>query len=200
MQFEITENFYKYSPWLKIWEVIRGFLTIFYLPIAYGKHLIDKVRRIEEPEPREQNVWQNHIEFSTYKVESLALSNEETTQLLESESLDFPDWKDWDDPFRFLLIFRSYPEIEELNDTFFDEIDLMTEQGIYLIRVNKKDEGMTLCLLPSNEPTLIEIVKLKPLCWSINATESGTIELIGFANKGKHQIDIKLTTIDANNP
>jgi hypothetical protein len=138
MEFEVTENFYKYSPWLKIWEVIRGLLMLFYVPIAYGKHLFDKIRGIEEPNPREQNVWQNHIEFDTYALESLALSNEESMQLLESETLDFPDWKDWDDPFRFLLKFRSQPEIEALNNTFFDEIDLKTELGIYLIRVNKK--------------------------------------------------------------
>jgi hypothetical protein len=194
MEFEVTENFYKYSPWLKIWEVIRGLLMLFYVPIAYGKHLFDKIRGIEEPNPREQNVWQNHIEFDTYALESLALSNEESMQLLESETLDFPDWKDWDDPFRFLLKFRSQPEIEALNNTFFDEIDLKTELGIYLIRVNKKGKGMTLCLLPSNKPELIEIAKLKPLSWIMNTIESGTIELLGFADKGKLRTEVKLTT------
>jgi hypothetical protein len=115
-------------------------------------------------------------------------------QLLESETLDFPDWKDWDDPFRFLLKFRSQPEIEALNNTFFDEIDLKTELGIYLIRVNKKGKGMTLCLLPSNKPELIEIAKLKPLSWIMNTIESGTIELLGFADKGKLRTEVKLTT------
>ena len=196
MEFEVTENFYKYSLWLKIWEVIRGFLLLFYVPIAYGKHFFDKLRGIEEPEPREQNVWENHIKFEAYAIESLALGSEDSTRLLESEILDFPDWKDWDDPFRFLLRFRSQPEIEELNNAFFDEIDLKTEQGIYLIRVNEKGKGMTLCLLPSNKPELVEIVQLKPLSWIFNTTESGTLELIGFANKGKHRKEIKLTTIE----
>ena len=155
MQFEITEKFYKYSPWLKVWEVIRGFLTIFYLPIAFGIHLFDKLRCVKEPESREQNIWQDHIEFDAYGLESLALGNEELTQLLESKTLDFPDWKGWDAPYRFLLKFRSRPEIEELNNAFFDEIDLKTELGIYLIRVNEKGKGMTLCLLPSNKPELV---------------------------------------------
>ena len=39
---------------------------LFYVPIAYGKHLFDKIRGIEEPKPREQNVWKNHIEFDTH--------------------------------------------------------------------------------------------------------------------------------------
>ena len=180
MEFEVTENFYKYRPWLKIWEVIRGFFMLFYIPIAYGKHLFDKIRGIGEPEPREQNIWQDHIEFDTYTLESLALGNEESMQLLESGTLDFPDWKDWDDPFRFLLKFRSQPEIEALNHAFFDEIDLKTELGIYIIRLNEKGKGMTLCLLPSNKPELVEIAELKPLSWTMSAKESGTIELFGF--------------------
>jgi hypothetical protein len=194
MEFEVTEDFYKYSPWLKIWEVIKGFLMLFYVPVAYGKHLFDKLRGIEEPEPREQNIWQNYIEFDTYALESLALGNEVSMHLLESGALDFPDRKDWDDPFRFLLKFRSQPEIEALNNAFFDEIDLKTELGIYLIRVNEKGQGMTLCLLPSNTPELIEIVKLKPLSWIMTEMESGTIELIGFADKGKLRTEVKLTT------
>ncbi len=194
MQFEITENFYRYSPWSKAWEVIRGLLTIFYIPIAYGKHLFDKLRGIEEPHPREQDVWQHHIEFETYAIESLALGIEETTRLLESEALDFPNWKDWDDPFRFLLKFRSQPEIEELNYAFFDQIDLKTELGVYLVRIDEKGKGMTLCFLPSNEPELVEIVKLQPLCWSLSVTESGLIELLGFADKGKYKKEVRLTT------
>jgi hypothetical protein len=194
MQFEINEKFYRYSPWLKLWEVIRGILNLFYIPVAYARHLIDKIRGIEEPRPRQQNVWLNHVKHNTYKIESLALSDEESTKLMESETLDFPYWKDWDDPFRLLLSFRAQPEIKELENALFDEIDLNTELGTFLIRINKKGEGMTLCLLPSDAPTLIEVVRLKSLSWVMNEEEDGTINLLGFAEKGKHQMGLKLIT------
>jgi len=191
MQFEVTERFYRYSPWLKIWELIRGFLVIFYLPIAYGKHLVDKVRGIKKPEPREQCIWQHHVEFDTYLLQSLALGDEESTQLLNSDTLDFPSWRDWDDPFRFLLKFRSQPEIKELNNAFFDDIDLKTELGIYLIRINEKGKGMTLCLLLSKKPELIEIVQLKPLSWNISTKDWRTILLWGFGDEGKYEKEIR---------
>jgi hypothetical protein len=78
MEFQITEEFFKYNPWLKVWEVIRGILTLFYIPFAYGKHLVDKIRGIKEPKVREQNVWQEHAQYGTFKLHSLAIDNEES--------------------------------------------------------------------------------------------------------------------------
>lgn len=194
MEFEVSEYFYKKSLWLKIWEVIEGFLMLFRLPFAYGKHILDKLKGIEEPKPREQDVWENHIAFETYAIESLAIGNKELKWLFESDVLDFPNWEDWDDPFRPLLKIRAQPEIEKLNRAYFDEIELKTEQGIYLIRINEKGKGMTLCLLPFNKPELIEILQLKPLSWTFRISESGTLELLGFGSKGKHRLELKPIT------
>lgn len=177
-----------------MWEIIRGILMIFYLPFAYGKHLFDKLRNVKEREPREHNIWQNYVKFDTYTLELLVLGDEESIELLESKTLDFPNWKDWGDPFRSLIKYRSQPEIEELNKAVFDEIDLKTKLGIYLIRINEKGKGMTLCLLPSNKPEIIDIVELKPLSWNMGITKSGTIELLGFADKGQYKMNIKPTT------
>ena len=164
---------------------------IFYVPVAYGRHLFNKWSGTAAPKAREQNIWRTHIEFEAYQLESMALGNKEFDQLLETEALDFPGWKDLDDPFRHLLNFRSQPDIEGLQNTFFDEVDLKTALGIYLIRINEKGKGMTLCLLPSNKPELVEVIELKPLSWHISMTGSGAITLLGFSDKGRYEKEIK---------
>lgn len=192
MEFEINESFEKYTFWDKAKEALQGYLTILYLPFAYAKHLVDKVRGIKELRKRKLGVWSDYINYDTYKVDSLALSDEESTKILESEILDFPDWKDWGDPFRSILRLKAIPQIKELKDSFFDEIDLKTKVGTFLIRINKKGKGMTLCILTSEKPELIEVIKLKPLSWILEESDKGIIQLSGFADKGVHQIEVKL--------
>lgn len=192
LQFEITENYQPYSLWEKIWEVISGLLTIFYVPFAYGKHLLDKLRGIEEPEDREEDVWLLHAKFSDYQIESFAIDSDKAANLVLSEVYDFPDWKDWDSPLMYLLKFRSTPEIKALENVLFGDNDLMTEDGLYLIRVNKKGRKMTLCLLTSAKPALIEVTQLKPLSWHLEATETG-IALTGNADQGIHEVKIIVT-------
>lgn len=191
MHFQIQEEFIKNSLGAKIWEVIRGSLTIFYLPIAFSKYLINRLRGIKEPEPRAQNVWLEHGQFDGFKLWSLALNNEQSTKMVESDTLDFPDWKDWEDPFRHLLKFRTEPPLSELEHTFFDEVDLQTESGVYLVRLNKKGKGMTLCLLSAQEKRLIDIARIKPLSWWLEKTENGDLQLTGYADKGKHVVKVK---------
>ena len=190
MQFQTQEEFIKYSPWARIWEVISGVLMIFYLPIAFGKYLINKLRGIKEPEPREPNIWLEHAQFDGLKLWSLALDNEQSIKILESETLDFPDWKDWEDPFRNLLKFRTEPTLPELENMFFDEVELKTVSGIYLIRANEKGKKMTLCLLSPTEKKLIEVTRVKPLSWTIDKIDSTTIQLTGYSDKGKHLVKV----------
>lgn len=192
MQFEITEHFKRQSLWLKVWEVLRGFLLIFYVPLAYGKHLIERALGVKEPELQKQDAWLSHVQYDTYTVASLALGNSAVEKLLESDTLDFPYWEDWGDPFRFVLRFKAQPAIKELENAYFDEIDLRTDWGLFLIRINTKGNGMTLCLLPSDEPTLIEVVELKPLSWIMNEMQVGRIELLGYTNQGEHRLELTL--------
>ena len=190
MHFQIQEDFIKQSRGARIWEVIQGYLMIFYLPIALGKYLINRLRGIKEPELREENTWLEHAQFDGLKLWSLALDNEATSKIYESETLDFPNWEDHEDPFRFLLKFRTEPAIPELENAFFDEVELVTGDGIYLIRINEEGKGMTLCLLSAKEKKLIDIARIKPLSWLIEKTAGGDLQLTGYADKGKHVVKV----------
>lgn len=189
MHFQTEEYYFKDSPWKKGWEFFRGILLIFYAPFAYGKHLINKMHGIVDPEPRIQGAWQEHSVFENLIVLSHALNDEDAEKLYESDTLDFPYWKDWDDPFRYLLKFKTEPKLVELETMYFDEVGLVTERGIYLIRINEK--GMSLCFISAPETKLYEITHLKPLSWIIEQIDHTTVQLTGYSDKGMHLIKVK---------
>ena len=164
---------------------------VFYLPVAFGKYVIKRLQGIKEPTPREQNIWLEHSEFKDFKLWTLALGQEELTNILEADALDFPDWKDWEDPFRNLLKLKTEPVVQELEHALFDEMELVTESGIYLIRINAKGNGMTLCLLSAKRNKLIEITRLKPLSWVIQKKDKSHLQLSGYADGGKYVVNVK---------
>ena len=191
MEFEIEERIERYTFWQQAWFVTRGFLAIFYIPIAYGKHIVNKLRGIKEPDLRPQNEWVKHKETDSMEVWSYAIGDEEEYKRL-FEQLDFPDWKDWDDPFRFLLKLKTDPKIDQIEEQYFDEQYLETNYGIYVIRINPKGHGMTLCLLHSKDLKLIEVINLKPLSWYIKMLDDSAIELTGPSDKENNIIRIKI--------
>ncbi len=191
MHFRIEEHYYKQSSWSKLMEVMIGFLMLFYLPIAYGRDFIKKIKGTVDTEPVQQDVWIELSEVEYLKVWSLALNDEEATRLLESEKLDFPNWKDWEDPFRFLLKVKTEPLLPDLEDMIFDEVSLVNNRGIYLIRINEKGKGMTLCFISATEGKVYEVRHLISLSWVIDQIDDTTIQLSGHSDKGKYVVKVE---------
>jgi hypothetical protein len=191
MHFQTEEYYHKYSPWLKVWEVVRGYLMLFYLPIAFGKHLLEKMHGVVEPEIRQCGVWLEHAEYNDLLIWSLALKEEEHNNLIKSDVFDFPHWEDWEDPFRSILKIRTEPTLNDVEDMFFHAVELQTEDGLYLIRINEKGKGMTFCYLSAADMNLYEVINLKPLSWIIDLIDENTLSLTGYADKGKYVIKVK---------
>ena len=146
-------------------------------------------KKIKEPELRLTDVWIENKSYSDLKIWTYAIDDEiECEKLLNS--LDFPDW-DIINPFSFILKIKTEPSLKLLNGQYFDENILETESGIYLIRINQKGLGMTLCFLDILNQNFIEITKLKSLSWEIKNLGKEYIELEGHTNKEKNIIQIK---------
>ncbi|QNR25259.1 hypothetical protein [Croceimicrobium hydrocarbonivorans] len=191
MKFELSEYYSAYSRLTKFKEVLEGILLIFIFPFFYVRHLFAKIKGSNEAMGSELNTWKSYAVCGSYSLESRVLKNEEVEALLEGNQLDHPDWLDWDDPFRDVMKFRAFPEIPALSEAHFDEVDLKTEQGIYLIRFNPKSEGMTLCFLANDEARLIEVTNLRSLTWVLSELKPGLVQADGYANKGVYQVLIK---------
>lgn len=162
------------------------FFNSIHLWISYSK----KIRGIKEPELRTTNLWIKVEGYKDFEIWTFAVEDENENERLLN-SLDFPDWEIID-PFRFILKIKTVPDLELLNGSYFDENMLETEKGIFIIRINKKGFGMTLCFLDAFNQNFIEVTKLKSLSWEIKYRNNALIELEGYDKREKHIVQIKI--------
>lgn len=191
MQFQVRQTYTPFTVGFKIKAILRGFLTLFYLPFEFARHLFQQLFGIKEPVGRPENVWLHHEPETRFDLRTFALDNETSENLVEAGELAFPEWKDWNDPFRLMIRIRTNPKLPDLEQLLFDEVLLTAEPGTFAIRINPKDQGMTLCLFTHGQ--LTEITALKSLSWNFTRYADHQLILTAYADQGKYEAFVSIS-------
>lgn len=177
MEFEIKEYTGEIDLTKDIQDFLAGIIKFLVLIILVPILLLKKL--FGQPEVTTKPKLQHYKEINGYKLQRLFIDDEEIPK-----DLDFPE--EANDVHFFKMY--SDPTIASFTDKYFDYQEAETDQGLYLISVNKEKAGMTLWCLNKQTLDLIKVKDLPSLWWNLFEEAKNVIRLRG--TNGKKHFDI----------
>lgn len=183
MKFEIIENIRNHNEW----DSIKGFLSgifeflvfIILIPFLLIGALISLIKK---EKPKEiVNEWAEFYSAGNLKLSRIFIDEDKLP-----ENLDYPE--ESNDIYLFKL--NSDPNLDGLENKFFDYQYSETVTGIYLLSFNEVHQGMTLWFINNQKPKLEKVKDLKSSWWDLSM-EGKVIKLRATLNKKDLEIEIK---------
>ena len=172
MEFKVDEYTYDLSKNKFTADIVSFILKTFTIIVASPFVFINWLYKnisSKKDEPIDLK-WEPFVEYGNFKIEQLFIADAEIPT-----DLDYPSEPDEINIFKL----KSNPEIEGLNDFYFNVETAETLRGLYLISVNKKGFGMTLWFLDKKNGDFLKVEDLDNLWWSLDEDNETTIRLRG---------------------
>ncbi|HXD93045.1 MAG TPA: hypothetical protein VNX01_07510 [Bacteroidia bacterium] len=181
MEFEIKEYTGEFSSFKELQnlfaKIINFLILIIITPVLLISNFFNNFFGL--PNSKQKQKPHDYKKINGYKLQRHFIDDDELPT-----DLDYPEEAN---DVKFFKMY-STPNIPSFSDKYFDYGDAETQQGLYLISINKEKNGMTLWCLNKKNIDLIKVKDLPSLWWDILEEEENVIRLRG--NNGKTYYDI----------
>lgn len=187
MNFKSIENIRNHNEWDSLNGFLFGLLKIVILIISIPFLLIGLLFSVFKKEESEKiiNDWVEFTSIESFTLERIFIDENDLPN-----NLDYP--QEANDIYLFQV--RSVPEIQELNDKFFDYQFVKIDEGVFLLSFNEKDKGMSIWFVDNKKQQLEKVRDLESSWWSFG-DRNGIISIETTLNKQDIKIEIEKTKV-----
>ena len=185
MNFTSIENIRNHNEWDSVKGFLFGVLKILILVVLIPFLLIGLLFSVFKKGETEKiiNDWAEFTSTENLTLERIFIDENELP-----ENLDYP--QEANDIYLFQV--RSVPEIQELNDKYFDYQFVKVDQGVLLLSFNEKDKGMSIWFVDYKKQKIEKVRDLESSWWNFG-NKDGKILLETTLNRKDIKIEIEKT-------
>lgn len=171
MEFKVVETYRNHNivDYLKqlVANILLAIIALIVIPIVFITNLFKK----NEKQKNVENIIEENEWFEFMKSEKIIFYRKAINDEDLPEDIELP--KETYDIYAFEI--KTEPELKEFNNVIFDYKELETEEGFYLISINRTGEEMSLWNINKKNNEVKIVTKLKSLWWDFSTFENKII-------------------------
>ena len=171
MEFKVVETYRNHNIVDHLKQLVANILlaitALIVIPIVFITNLFKK----NEKKKNVENIIEENEWFEFMKSEKIIFYRKAINDEDLPEDIELP--KETYDIYAFEI--KTEPELKEFNKVIFDYKELETEDGFYLISINRTGEEMSLWNINKKNNEVKIVTKLKSLWWDFSTFENKII-------------------------